>query len=176
MFCLSTRNVASSVGCCFPCSFCIQLLCVCNHNPAVIQLDRPQNNFDIAGVPTGHWESGLFSCLSNVIPSCVLSFFCPCVMWAQIVVRSQIPCLISFKNSFRCLQNRSGYSFFMELYFLAAVLLIVFIILYSNEISYSIDHGRIVILPQGLYALIIISLVFFICYVVGHTRTAFKEK
>jgi len=53
-------------------------------------LDRPASNFDVAGIPTGQWSSGLFECYKNIVPSCLLSFLCPCVMLAQVIVRAQV--------------------------------------------------------------------------------------
>eukprot|EP01035_Chromulina_nebulosa_P021913 gene21913-28372_t len=48
----------------------------------------------------GHQSlGGLFECFNNIIPSCLLAFFCPCILFAQVAVRSQIPFLIALKNS-----------------------------------------------------------------------------
>ena len=30
------------------------------------------------------WRSGEFDCCSNIIPSCCMAFFCPCVMVSEI--------------------------------------------------------------------------------------------
>lgn len=79
-------------------------------------LDQPLNNFDTAGIPTGAWSSPLFGCFSNIIPSCVLSFCCPCVLWAQVVTRSQVPLMISLKNSLPFIQKKSGYYSALFLY------------------------------------------------------------
>ena len=37
-------------------------------------LDRPANNFDVAGVPRGAWSSHLLACYENCVPSCLMSF------------------------------------------------------------------------------------------------------
>jgi hypothetical protein len=133
-------------------------------------LDRPFSNFDVIGVPTGAWSSNLCDCFSNMIPSCVVSFCCPCVMWAQIVVRAQIPFLIGLKNSFPCFRGVTGYGAFVD-YFMASTIisfgLIVIMIVLSN------------ILPSGvtiLFALIVIATLGTLIYLLAHTRTAFKEK
>ncbi len=47
-------------------------------------LDRPVNNYDVAGIPRGQWSSGLFSCLSNILPSCLFSFCCTPILWSQV--------------------------------------------------------------------------------------------
>src|SRR3546814_2375119 len=70
-----------------------------------------------AGIPTGEWSSSLFACYQNILPSCVVSFFCPCVMFGQLVVRAQIPLYISLKNQFSGPDRTSGYCFFLWLYF-----------------------------------------------------------
>ena len=69
------------------------------------ELDTPLNNFDVAGnytiefdlfvlnlvnfvlgIPSGgEFSSGLFGCFENIVPSCILSFFCPCIMFAQVI-------------------------------------------------------------------------------------------
>lgn len=60
-----------------------------------LNLDRPISNFDVAGVPTGAWSSSLFGCLSNLRPSCVLSFCLPCVMWSQVFCSSCSSCCMA---------------------------------------------------------------------------------
>lgn len=47
-------------------------------------LDRPPSNFDVGGIPQGKWSSGLFACHQNIMPSCFMSFFCPCIMFGQV--------------------------------------------------------------------------------------------
>lgn len=56
-------------------------------------------------------SSGLFSCFTNCIPSCIMSVFCLPVLWSQVVTRSQIPLLIDFKNYMACTRQTSGYEF-----------------------------------------------------------------
>ena len=52
----------------------------------VHNLDTLLNNYDVAGIPTnGEFSSSLFSCFQNIIPSCVFSFFCPCIMFSQVL-------------------------------------------------------------------------------------------
>lgn len=131
-------------------------------------LDSPLSNYDVIGVPTGQWSSSIFGCFENVLPSCVLSFFCPCVMWAQIVVRAQIPLLISIKNTFRCLRGQTGYGAFVD-YFMwsliicAALIVILFVTTIPVQVQY-------------LLAIIIIVVGAPLLYVIAHMRTAFKEK
>ncbi len=140
-------------------------------NPPPEDLDSPENNFDIIGIPTGNWSSSLFGCLENVTPSCTLSFFLPCVMWSQVVVRSQIPLFIALKNGIFALQTprRSGFGFFVEFFgwvlALAALLLIIALAIPS--------------MPAGLKFLLIVvaaMLLASLALAVGHTRTAFKMK
>jgi hypothetical protein len=46
-------------------------------------LDRPANNFDIAGIPRDAWSSGLFNCFDH-IPSCFMAFCCSPILWSQV--------------------------------------------------------------------------------------------
>lgn len=127
------------------------------------QLDRPITNFDIIGIPTGSWSSSFFSCYQNIFPSCCFSFFFPYILWSQIVVRSQIPFFISLKNYTVIYRKYSGYNFFINFFLLLIIICAAFLFLsiyFQNKIFY-----------------------FFCCcffaafaFVVGHTRTAFKEK
>lgn len=71
-------------------------------------LDRPTSNFDVAGIPTGSWSSGLFACGEDG-SSCFLAFCCTPCLWSQVATRAQIPVLIDMKNYFLCTRNTSGY-------------------------------------------------------------------
>lgn len=133
------------------------------------RLDQPLSNFDVIGVPTGAWDSSLFQFYRNLIPSCLVSFLCPCVMWGQIVVRAQIPLLIGIKNSFPWFRRTTGYGAFVDFFFWSLVLAIVFLTiasLISNIPKF---------LKYILYIAAILLVLMFI-YLVGHTRTAFREK
>lgn len=133
------------------------------------RLDQPLSNFDVIGVPTGAWDSSLFQFYRNLIPSCLISFLCPCVMWGQIVVRAQIPLLIGIKNSFPWFRRTTGYGAFVDFFFWSLVLAIVFLTiasLVSNIPKF---------LKYILYIAAILLILMFI-YLVGHTRTAFREK
>ena len=52
--------------------------------PGVLRLDRPANNFDVAGIPREEWSSGLCSCHENILPSCVCSCCCTPVVFGQV--------------------------------------------------------------------------------------------
>lgn len=138
--------------------------------PMPENLDRPLSNFDVLGIPTGFWTTGVFGCFENIMPSCLLSFLCPCIMWGQIVVRAQIPLLISIKNSFPTLQNNSGYGFFVEYFFwslmISAGLLIIIILL----------HGQMPSIATTLLAILLVAVAGTLLGMVVHTRIAFREK
>lgn len=137
-------------------------------NPGEETLDTPINNFDVIGIPTNSWSSHLFACYENVIPSCFLSFFCPCVLWAQIVVRAQIPLLIGIKNSLPIVRRTSGYGGFVEYYFWSfAIASTMLILLILANLSGS---------PFYIVLIILIAVLIFFLYALGHTRTAFREK
>ncbi|OQS07817.1 hypothetical protein THRCLA_20053 [Thraustotheca clavata] len=36
---------------------------------------------------TGRWDTSLFSCGNDIVPNCLMSFFCPWVSFAQILAR-----------------------------------------------------------------------------------------
>jgi hypothetical protein len=130
-------------------------------------LDRPLSNFDVIGIPTDAWSSPIWACYENMIPSCVLAFCCPCVLWSQIVVRAQIPLLISLKNSI-C-QGKSGFGLFIDMFFWGAVLvggLIAVLVL--------VNFPSITLFYLVLLAVLVCGGGF--VYFLGHTRTAFKEK
>lgn len=138
-------------------------------------LDRPNSNFDIAGIPTGSWEEesnseccSLLSLHRNIIPSTIYSFFCPCLMWAQIVIRSQIPLLIALKNSFICLRRVSGYGFFFDIFVwgiaISAGLIAILTLIALNSYVKTFLGIIIFVLLGGLI------------YLVSHTRVAFKAK
>lgn len=132
-------------------------------------LDQPINNFDTIGIPQGAWSSGFCACYENIIPSCLLSFCCPCFQWAQVTVRSQIPLLISIKNSLPWIKRSSGYGFFVEYFFWSFVLCLALILILA----------LVDIRPRIVWALVMIVLLVIsipLLYLVGHTRTAFKEK
>ncbi|KDO23259.1 hypothetical protein SPRG_11189 [Saprolegnia parasitica CBS 223.65] len=46
--------------------------------------DRPRNE---NGLVVGRWEAPVFGCLTDVVPNCLLAFFCPCVSMAQTMAR-----------------------------------------------------------------------------------------
>lgn len=140
-------------------------------NGGVENVDQPISNFDVIGIPTGQWSSGFCSCFENPMPSCLLSFCCPCVLWAQIVTRSQIPLLISIKNSLTCLRRRSGYGLFIDYYFWSISIAVAIIIVLAVVDIWSIS--------TGLFYLLIIILIVLLgthAYLVGHSLTAFREK
>ena len=132
-------------------------------------LDSPLSNYDVIGVPTGQWSSGFFSCFQNIIPSCVLSFCCPCIMWAQIIVRAQIPLLISIKNAFRCLRGITGYGAFIDYFMWSIIICAACIVVLAcvDSLSVQLQYflGAIVVIVGGP-----------LLYFIAHTRTAFKEK
>lgn len=136
------------------------------------RLDQPLSNYDVAGIPTGAWSSNLCDCFSN-LNSCILSFFCPCIMFSQVVIRSQPPLLIAYKNSFQCFRNKTGYRIFIDVFFwlfFLGVFLIIIMINFSKKIY---------ILNIYLYGVIIIILGFSWClffYFNFILRTSFKEK
>lgn len=136
------------------------------------RLDQPLSNYDIAGIPTGGWSSNLWDCFSN-LNSCLMSFFCPCIMFSQVIIRSQPPLLIAYKNAFRCFRNTTGYRIFIDVFFwllFLGLLLIIILINFSNEI-YEINIF--------LYSLVIIVLGFswlLFTYLNFILRTSFKEK
>ena len=135
-----------------------------------LTLDRPTSNFDVAGIPTESWSSSLMGCLSNLRPSCLLSFFCPCIMWSQVVVRAQIPLLISVKNSLSCLRENSGYRCFVDTYswtLLIGVSALIVLILFRNRLTLSL------LTFLGIVAFVLLG---FLYYINGHVRTAFKMK
>ena len=133
-------------------------------------LDRPANNFDVAGISTGAWSSPIYALYDNCIPSCLCSFFASPILWAQIVVRSQIPLLIDFKNYFYALRSSSGYRCFIDLYSwilgLGAGLLLLYLLLPSSTPSIARLFCIVVAAPL---------LLLFVC-VMGHVRTAFRMK
>lgn len=139
-------------------------------NPGEEHLDSPLSNFDVMGVPTGTWSSSLFACQENVVPSCVLSFFCPCIMWAQIVVRAQIPLLIGLKNTLECMRTHSGYGAFID-YFMGSVIISVGLIIILVVLA-SILPSAITI----LFSIIVIVILGTLIYLLQHTRRAFREK
>lgn len=132
-------------------------------------LDRPLSNFDVIGIPTDRWSSHFCACHENMVPSCVVSFFCPCIMWGQIVVRAQIPMLIGIKNSFACLRGQSGYGLFVEYYFWSLAISIALILVLSLVTFQS----------RSLYYFLIVLVIGFLgsfLVLVGHSLTAFREK
>lgn len=132
-------------------------------------VDRPLSNFDVIGIPTEQWSSHMFSCFENMVPSCLLSFFCPCVMWGQIVVRAQIPMLIGIKNSFACFRGQSGYGLFVDYCFwsfalsLALILVLALVDIQSRILRYFI--GVLIVAILGTVLLL-----------TGMSLTAFREK
>ncbi|CAK4115505.1 unnamed protein product [Aphanomyces euteiches] len=60
--------------------------------------NQPPKRVDLAAVPNapavdhngiivGRWKSGIFDCLADIVPNCVMSFICPCVSLAQTLHR-----------------------------------------------------------------------------------------
>jgi hypothetical protein len=133
-------------------------------------LDRPLSNYDVLGIPTGTWSTGLCGCFENIIPSCVLSFCCPCFMWAQIVVRAQIPLLVSIKNAFDFLRRNTGYGAFVEYFFwslaLSIALLIIIIVL----------NGEMPSIVTTLLAIVLVVVAGTLFGMLVHTRIAFRQK
>ncbi len=132
-------------------------------------LDQPISNFDVIGIPTGHWGSSFCALYENWLPSCVLSTCCPCFQWAQIVIRAQIPLLIGLKNSFPCLRRVSGYGQFVEYYFWSLMLIIGLLLL-----AILVRIRPHILLLLVVLALFVVLAIF--AFLLGHTRTAFKEK
>ncbi len=132
-------------------------------------LDRPLSNFDVIGIPTGQWSSSFCDCLQNIVPSCLLSSCCPCIMWAQIVIRAQIPLLISLKNSIHSCRRLSGYGLFVD-YFIWSILFSVVLVVVVALVK---PIPRVVLY---LLIIMIIGLLGALIYLLGHTRTAFREK
>lgn len=132
-------------------------------------LDQPLSNYDVIGVPTHVWSSSLFSCLDNLVPSCLLSLFCPCVLWAQIVIRAQIPLLISLKNSIHSCRQFTGYGLFVDYFAWSTLictgllLLLVLLKIHSSLLFYFL-------------LLVFLTVLGGLLFLLGHTRTAFREK
>lgn len=133
------------------------------------RLDQPLSNFDIIGIPTGTWSTHLFACWENIVPSCVVSFCCPCIMWAQIAIRAQIPLFIGIKNSCAWGRSRTGYGIFVDVFFwtLAISLMCIIVAATVSAVSYSLRY---------LLYVIGIALLCGFAFVIGHTRTAFRDK
>jgi len=138
-------------------------------------LDSPLNNFDIAGIPTdGEFSSPLLGCFENVLPSCFLSFFCPCIMFGQVVTRAQIPLCIDVKNSFSPLRKQSGYGFFIDIFFWTGaigVILLLVLITQAESIKNTTSNAFFVV----LWGFDIIILWLFLYYN-AHLRMAVREK
>lgn len=132
-------------------------------------VDRPLSNFDVIGIPTGRWSSHFCACYENLFPSCFLSFFCPCIMWGQVVVRSQIPMLIGLKNAIACFRGRSGYGLFVDYYFwsflisISLIIVLTMVHIQSQSLKYFI--GIIIIIVLG--SVLILT---------GLSLSAFREK
>jgi len=135
----------------------------------VDNLDQPLNNFDVIGIPTQRWSSHCFACYENILPSCVVSFFCPCIMWGQIIVRAQIPLFVSIKNSLHpILQRQTGYGCFVDYFFWSvAISLILLLILIF------VTMPTVVIYILAILLIVVLGCLIF---AIGHTRTAFREK
>jgi hypothetical protein len=133
------------------------------------RLDQPLSNFDVIGISTRSWSSHFCACYENILPSCIVSFCCPCVMWGQIVIRAQIPMLIGIKNSLPWCRNYTGYGMFVDLFFWSLVIGVVF-----AAIAFVVSGipSAIRILLWLIAAALLIGFIF----IVGHTRTAFREK
>jgi hypothetical protein len=133
-------------------------------------LDRPLSNYDVLGIPTGTWSTGLCGCFENIIPSCVMSFCCPCFMWAQIVVRAQIPLLVSIKNAFDFLRRNTGYGAFVEYFFWSLVISIALLIIIIAL------HGEMPSIVTTLLAIVLVVVAGTLFGMLVHTRIAFREK
>lgn len=134
-------------------------------------LDTPLSNFDIIGVPTQAWSSGFFSgffCCENVVPSCLLSIFCPCLVFSQVIVRAQIPLFIGIKNSIDIFRGKSGFGAFID-YFNVSVILSVTLLLLITLVELSS-------LWKTFFSLLLIIVFLQFASASGHLRTAFKEK
>eukprot|EP01038_Epipyxis_sp_PR26KG_P005380 gene5380-7459_t len=142
------------------------------YNPEDETLDRPISNFDVLGIPTGQWSTPLFHVpqTSSEISSFCMAITCPCVLFAQIVTRAQIPLMIAVKNSCAIFRGRSGYPLyaysFLLLIGLSAIFIALLVIL-SSKLSFS--------LSLFIAILCFVSFSLFI-FINGHLRTAFKEK
>lgn len=138
----------------------------------ISSLDRPSNNFDVAGVPTGRWSSGLCDWYTHC-GSCFMATACPCIAFAQVAIRSQIPLFISIKNGTACLRASSGYRVLIDFYFwtLATAIACFFCVAYFSVSAFW--YRRIVI-----YLLYIVGIASAVGFVMlnGHTRYAFREK
>jgi hypothetical protein len=132
-------------------------------------LDRPLSNFDVIGVPVDQWSSSIWACHQNVLPSCLVAFLCPCVLWAQVVVRAQIPLLIALKNALPWLRAQSGFGLFVDYFFWSLVVmagltaLLVCVRFPAQSLFY-------------LVLLVLLAVGGSFIYFLGHVRTAFKEK
>lgn len=133
------------------------------------RLDQPLSNYDVIGIPTHQWSSCFFACYENIIPSCMVAFCCPCILWGQVIVRSQIPLLIGIKNSFLCLRNQTGYGFFVDVFFWSIILMLILFLIPS------VVGGMPSIIRYFMYIVGIGLLIGFL-YLNGHLRTAFREK
>lgn len=91
-------------------------------------------------------------------------------MWAQIVVRSQIPLLIGLKNTLECMRTHSGYGAFID-YFMGSVIISVGLIIILVVLA-SILPSAITI----LFSIIVIVILGTLLYLLQHTRRAFREK
>jgi hypothetical protein len=133
-------------------------------------LDRPLSNYDVLGIPTGTWSTGLCGCFENIVPSCVMSFCCPCFMWAQVVVRAQIPLLVSIKNAFEFLRRNTGYGAFVEYFFWSLVIsiaLLIIIIVLNDEMPSIVTT---------LLAIVLVVVAGTLFGMLVHTRIAFRQK
>ena len=141
------------------------------HDPEEADLDFSVSNIDVVGIPTGKWSTSLFSdyfTCRNLIPSCILSTCCPCVMFGQITVRAQIPLFIQLKNS--VIKKTSGYGAFVD-YFNISMIIIVSVILLLVLLSSSMDPYLAVFL-----GILVIACGGVFLFILGHQRTAFREK
>jgi hypothetical protein len=96
----------------------------------------------------------------------ILSFFCPCMMWGQVVVRSQIPLLIGMKNTLGSQVGSSGYNCFMNSW------MIMVVIPAGLFLGGIFTEGG---LQVFLFAAFSVFFIIFL-YINGHVRTAFKMK
>jgi hypothetical protein len=131
-------------------------------------LDRPLSNFDVIGIPTDRWSSHFCACYENIVPSCLMALFCPCILWAQVIVRAQIPQFIGIKNSLG-FTKVSGFRLFIDFYMWSLILCLLFLslVIFIPNQSTSLRYGLILLLVIAVALRI---------FLIGHSVTAFREK
>ena len=58
-------------------------------NVEAVPVADPHGGGDVDhnGIRVGAWKTQLFSCFDDTMPNCLMSFFCPCFSFAQVVAR-----------------------------------------------------------------------------------------